>query len=201
MRAHLLLVPAVIVLGCGPDTARGAEAEPVRESAEVSGAPRESFQAARTGPPRTSRRPASPARFVLRLDTRSGDSAMGLSLSSLTAVPRAEADLYLHAWDCGARGRWVELRSAKAVDLCWRPRSDDVNVVSTHAEACGWTSSMEAGGTTRGSFETFEGVSALVRNGDGALTRLRVSRTTTLEKDWYLASPIAPYEVEVELAP
>ncbi|MBE2253597.1 MAG: hypothetical protein IAE78_28975 [Myxococcus sp.] len=197
MRARLLLIPAVVLLGCGRDAGPGPEEPPARETAQATATEDEPVQVVHTGPETPSRPPGGPARFVLRLEARSGDSAVGFSLASLSPTPFADADLYLNAWDCGARGRWIELRSAK-VAFCSQPRADTVDAIAPDDEGCSWTSAFEAGGTTGGSFETFVGVSALVRRGDQRLGRLRVARATVLESTWYAVSPIAPYEVELE---
>ncbi len=131
--------------------------------------------------------------LALRLETRDGDSALGWRLDPVERVPVAQAELHLSSWDCGARGRWVEIRSASGLEFCVRPNAA-VNDPNPSTDSCFWSSSFEAGGS-RGEFV---GVSALVRRGDRQLGRLRVSRTTTLAQNWYAETPIAPFEVELE---
>lgn len=141
--------------------------------------------------------PPSVHTLPLRLETRDGDSALGWRLDPLERVPLAHAAMHLNSWDCGARGRWVELRSAAGLEFCVRPNAASVNEMSPSTDDCLWSSSFEVGGS-RGEFV---GVTALVRQGDRALGRLRVSRTTTLAQDWYAQTPIAPFEVELEYLP
>jgi len=60
---------------------------------------------------------ADPPLTQLTLETRDGSSATGWSFAEGALVEAERADLVLMSWDCGARGRWVQLRSDH-VDLC-----------------------------------------------------------------------------------
>lgn len=140
--------------------------------------------------------PPEPRVLPLRLDTRSGDSSLGWRLSPVQQVALAESDLHLTAWDCGARGRWVEVRST-TLEFCVRANTALVGLMNTATDDCWWTSSLEVGGN-RGEFV---GISALVRRDSQVLGRLRVAKTTTLAPNWYDEAPIAPFSVELDYLP
>jgi hypothetical protein len=109
----------------------------------------------------------SPLSATLRLETRDGDSRLGYSFATHGLVERESADVWLTAWDCGARGRWV--------DLVMRDGSR-----------------VSAGGTG----EAFEG-EVEVRNGDTVLGKLSITKHSPTPTDWYEAQPIPPYEVTI----
>jgi hypothetical protein len=127
--------------------------------------------------------------LVLRLDARSGDSTLGWKLAPLAHVPLAEADLHLNSWDCGARGRWVQVRSSKGLEFC--ASTDATNPSTT---TCFWNSSFDVGGSDTDSIKK----TVWVRRGRTPVGQLKLLRTTTLAPEWYLESPIAPFEVELQ---
>lgn len=129
----------------------------------------------------------------LRLDERSGTAAIGWALAPVGRLPAERAQLTLNAWDCGARGRWVQILAGKDVTFCSRAKAERVADVSTDDADCVWDSSFEAGG----SGGDFTGTGVLVRLEGQRLGRLRVSKSSQLASDWY-AHPIAPFEVELE---
>lgn len=139
--------------------------------------------------------PVKPSAITLslRLDERSGTAAIGWALAPVGRLPAERAQLTLNAWDCGARGRWVQILAGKNVTFCSRERAARIENVSTDPTDCVWDSSFEAGG----SGSDFTGNGALVRLDGQPLGRLRVAKSSQLERDWY-AHPIAPFEVELE---
>lgn len=110
-----------------------------------------------------------PLSTTLTLETRTGESRLGYSFATHGLVERDSADVWLTAWDCGARGRWV--------DLVMRDGSR-----------------VSAGGTE----EAFEG-EVEVRSGDVVLGKLSITKHSPTPRDWYEAQPIPPYEVTLEL--
>lgn len=80
-----------------------------------------------------------PGEVRLRLETRDGRATEGWSLSEGSLVEAEDADLLLSSWDCGARGRWVQLE-AQGVDLCHAAPDGGVDV-----DHC--RSSLQVGGS------------------------------------------------------
>lgn len=134
--------------------------------------------------------------LALRLDERSGTAAVGWALAPVGRLPANAAHLSLNAWDCGARGRWVQILGGKNVTFCEREKATRIEDVSSDDADCFWNSSFEAGG----SGSDFTGTGVIVRVDGQRLGRLRVSKSTQLAADWY-AHPIAPFEVELEFLP
>lgn len=131
--------------------------------------------------------------LALRLDERSGTSAVGWALAPVGRLPAEAAHLTLNAWDCGARGRWVQILGGKNVTFCEREKATRVEDVSTDDAECFWSSSFEAGG----SGNDFTGTGVIVRVDGQRLGRLRVAKSSQLARDWY-AHPIEPFEVDLE---
>ncbi len=179
---RILPMVLVVVAGCGSGPESEFEATGAVEHVE---APVTHVAAGRLVDRDVWRPAGTDQPLVLRLDTRSGDSALGLTLAPLAQVHLAEADLHLHSWDCGARGRWVDVRSAKGLEFCAR---------GEEASTCAWSSRFEVGGN----LGEFVGKTVWVRRGQATLGLLRLTRTTTLAPEWYLDSPIAPFEIELE---
>ena len=139
--------------------------------------------------------PVKPSRttLALRLDERSGTAAVGWALAPVGRLPAEAAHLSLNAWDCGARGRWVQILGGKDVTFCEREKATRIEDVRTDDAECFWNSSFEAGG----SGSDFTGTGVIVRVDGQRLGRLRVAKSSHLASDWY-AHPIAPFEVELE---
>lgn len=136
----------------------------------------------------------APVTLALKLETRDGVSAEGWRLAPVELVSQQAAELTLHAWDCGARGRWVDIRSNGDVEFCVRRNAASVREVDGAEDGCNWFSSFEAGG----SHADLVGVGVLVRRGSERLGRLRIARHSVLAERWYEQQPIAPFEVELE---
>lgn len=136
----------------------------------------------------------SAVKLALRLDERTGTAAIGWALAPVGRLPAERAHLTLNAWDCGARGRWVQILGGKNVEFCSRDQATRIEDVATDDADCIWDSSFEAGGSGSAAFI---GNAVLVRVDGQRLGRLRVAKSSQLAHDWY-AHPIEPFEVELE---
>jgi len=174
MRTPALLV-VVTLFGCGP--------APEFEVLEPGASP----GALQVRPP--------VKRMTFRLEERTGTAPMGWSFSLGRPVPAAEADLTLFAFDCGARGRWVQLASRNA-RLCPRGPAWNADRVTSNTEDCGWTQWLDVAGTRP---EADLGDGFIVRVGGEVVGHLVLTDRTALAADWY-ARPVEPVEVTVELS-
>lgn len=122
--------------------------------------------------------PAGPTVATLLLPTRDGTSPTGWSIDARREVPEEEADLVLASWDCGARGRWVELRAPDG-QVC-------------AAEACG--TSVQIGGSDPA---VAVGEVFVVEVGDTRHEVQLIDRTDT-PFDWYEAEDLS-FEVVLSI--
>jgi len=136
----------------------------------------------------------SATKLALRLEERTGTAASGWALAPVGRLPAERAHLTLNAWDCGARGRWVQILGGKNVTFCSRGKAPRIEDVSTDDADCLWDSSFEAGGSGN---TGFTGNAVLVRVDGQRLGRLRVAKSSQLAHDWF-EHPIEPFEVELE---
>ncbi len=143
----------------------------------------------RSGPVSAARCPSTSKRAT----SGSGTAAVGWALAPVGRLPAEAAHLALNAWDCGARGRWVQILGGKNVTFCAREKAARIEEVSTDDAECFWNDSFEAGG----SGSDFTGTGVIVRVDGQRLGRLRVAKSSQLARDWY-EHPIAPFEVELE---
>ena len=130
----------------------------------------------------------------LTLETRSGIAREGWRFSPLERIAEAKAELTLSSWDCGARGRWVDLRGSAGLEFCVQPKAATLQDIDTNDANCVWTSSFEAGGSR----VDVTGRGVLVRRGSERLGVLRIARHSILAERWYEEDPIAPFDVELE---
>ena len=124
----------------------------------------------------------------LRLETRDGRASEGWSLTEGAVVDAEEADLLLSSWDCGARGRWVQLE-AQGVDLCDATVDGEVDL-----ERC--ASRLEVGGSDP---EVPLGGAFFVVTPAEVVRVVLVDRTET-PFEWYLEDDLS-FEVLLAIEP
>lgn len=128
-----------------------------------------------------------PARTVIRLEQRAGLSTTGLGFAPKVAiVEQASAAILVSSFDCGARGRWVDLQAGQGYSFCARsgayPEEAD----------CSWTTTIPIGGSDADG----AGLAFLVRRGEEIVGRFQVVEVTPTPFEWYETE--APFDVIVD---
>lgn len=124
--------------------------------------------------------------LVLTLESRSGTSALGWSFAAGGLVPAEQADLLLSSFDCGARGRWVQLVAADG-ELCTSESEWDW--------ANGCADELEVGGSDP--VVELDALLTFVDPGGQAIDLLLQDRTAT-PFEWYEADDLS-FEVALEV--
>ena len=122
-------------------------------------------------------------RVALQLETRDGDSRLGYSFAANAQVDSHAADLLLNAFDCGARGRWVNL-VGNDVRLC--------HTAEQSSETCAHHVSVG------GSDGAFEG-QIFVKRGEQLLGKVTLVDHSPTPQAWYTQSPMPAFDVTLEI--
>lgn len=157
MRSTRLLL-AVLLTACGVETAEAPE------------------------PQKPAPQKPAPEKVELRLETREGESALGYSFMTRTRMPLGESDLHVSAFDCGARGRWVDLVGTRGIAFC----------ATLERESC--SNRLSVGGTD----EAFSG-ERWVKRGDEVIGRLKLLAHSPTPTGWEQQSPFPAYDVTLEV--
>jgi len=126
----------------------------------------------------------SPETVTLELETRDGPSPEAF-------VSDSDLGFSLTSWDCGARGRWIQLEAGNR-HLC--PVSGDH--AQTDLADCSWSREVEIGGSDS---PYVLGATFLVREGDMVVGVATLVDRTELASDWYDQDPIQPYQVQLSV--
>lgn len=126
-----------------------------------------------------------PERVALQLETREGNSRLGYSFAAKALVGGDDADLLLNAFDCGARGRWVNLIG------------NDVRFCRTAAQSTESCDDRVSVGGTDGAFEG----ELFVKRGEQLLGKLTLVDHSPTPQGWYEQSPLPAFDVTLEVAP
>ena len=122
-----------------------------------------------------------PERVTLTLETRQGESRLGYSFAERKLVEGV--GIRLSAWDCGARGRWVDLIGYGA-QFCAHTSPD-----------CEWWDSVLPAGGSGGAFEG----EVWVKQGEALIGKMKVVKYTPTPFEWYEQQPTPPFEVTLEV--
>lgn len=132
---------------------------------------------------------SEPTRAVIRLEQRSGLGAAGLTFSpKVSTVPQLDAQVLVSSFDCGARGRWVDLVGGSDVTFCAKSTGD----FPAENECSTWASQLPIGGSDADG----TGLRILVRRGSTVVGRLQVVSVTPTPFTWYETD--APFDVTVD---
>ncbi|MBL8912362.1 MAG: hypothetical protein JNM17_16845 [Archangium sp.] len=130
---------------------------------------------------------ATPVRTVIRLEQRSGVSTTGLGFAPKVAiVEQASAAILVSSFDCGARGRWVDLYAGEGFSFCARSGA------YPEEASCDWANTIPIGGSDADG----TGLAFLVRRGEQIVGRFQVVEVTPTPFEWYETE--APFDVVVD---
>lgn len=184
-----LLLAVVALSACGLPTESEAEAntaEPI-QAVLVKQLPRLNADVARPQLGTLSAIDATPFRTVIRLEQRAGLSTTGLGFASKVAiVEQASASILVFSYDCGARGRWVDLHAGEGYTFCARGGA------YPDEASCTWTNTIPIGGSDADG----AGLAFLVRRGEQLVGRFQVVEVTPTPFEWYETE--APFDVVVD---
>ncbi|MFT3710342.1 MAG: hypothetical protein QM817_22190 [Archangium sp.] len=168
MRTLLL---AVLASGCGLSAESATSTNPVEAASMIEPAS------------------AQPTRTVIRLAQRSGRGDEGLTFSpKIATVQQSDAQVLVSSFDCGARGRWVDLVGGTDVTFC----GVRTGAFPTESECSTWASQLPIGGSDADG----AGLRILVRRGETVVGRLHVLSVTPTPFTWYETD--APFDVTVD---